>query len=145
MRIASAAKAQYFCTDYCPRWRCRFQTCLNHCTLHLQLPCTGTGGILRRFVTVRKRSCGKVMFSQVCVKNSVHGGGGVHPLGRHPPDRHTPPASRHPTGWQTDTSPLHVYCKGRVHPTGMHTCSWLFLLQLMAITAKFLRVFWHWI
>ena len=25
-------------------------------------------------VTVRKRSCGKVMFSEVCVKNSVHGG-----------------------------------------------------------------------
>ena len=27
--------------------------------------------------TVRKRRCGKVMFSQACVKNSVHGGGGV--------------------------------------------------------------------
>ena len=25
-------------------------------------------------ITVRKRSCGKVMFSQVCVKNSVAGG-----------------------------------------------------------------------
>ena len=33
-------------------------------------------------ITVRKRSCGKVMFSQPRVKNSVHGGG-VHPLGRH--------------------------------------------------------------
>ena len=91
MRIASAAKAQYFCTDYCPRWRRRFQTCLNHCTLHLQLPCTGTGGILRRFVTVRKRSCGKVMFSQVCVKNSVHGGEVYTPWADTPlTDRHTP-------------------------------------------------------
>ena len=26
------------------------------------------------FITVRKRSCGKVMFSEACVKNSVHGG-----------------------------------------------------------------------
>ena len=26
-------------------------------------------------ITVRKQSCGKVMFSQACVKNSVHGGG----------------------------------------------------------------------
>ena len=34
-------------------------------------------------VTVYNSSCGKVMFPQVCVKNSVHwGGGGVHP----PPD-----------------------------------------------------------
>ena len=27
--------------------------------------------------TVRNSSCGKVMFSQACVKNSVHGGGGM--------------------------------------------------------------------
>ena len=45
--------------------------------------------------TVRDSSCGKVMFSQACVKNSVHrGGGGVagetataadgtHPIGMH--------------------------------------------------------------
>ena len=32
------------------------------------------------FFTVRKRSCGKVMFSQACVKNSVgRGGEGAHP------------------------------------------------------------------
>ena len=30
--------------------------------------------ILTKIITVRKRSCGKVMFSQSCVKNSVHGG-----------------------------------------------------------------------
>ena len=61
-------------------------------------------------VTVRKRSYGKIIFSQACVKSSVHRGGGgptsVHagihtpldrsPMGRHPhgqthtPARHTP-------------------------------------------------------
>ena len=46
-------------------------------------------------ISVRNRSCGKVMFSQACVKNSVYRGVGVHtpradtpqadtPLGRHP-------------------------------------------------------------
>ena len=46
--------------------------------------------------TVRNSICGKVMFSQACIKNSVHGGGGClphfmlgythrHPLARHPP------------------------------------------------------------
>ena len=54
------------------------------------------------FITVRKRSCGKVMFSQACVKNSVWGAvclsgsweivpGQTPPLGR----RH-PPLGRHP-------------------------------------------------
>ena len=32
--------------------------------------------ILHAIITVRKSSCGKVMFSQACVKNSVHSGGG---------------------------------------------------------------------
>ena len=51
-------------------------------------------------VTVRKRSCKKVIFSQACFKNSVHGRG-VQPLGRHPlADRH-PLAGRHPPGRQT--------------------------------------------
>ena len=37
-------------------------------------------------ITILKRSCGKIMFSQAYVKNSVHGGGSArHPLaGRHP-------------------------------------------------------------
>ena len=29
-----------------------------------------------RVVTARQRSCGKIMFSVVCVRHSVHGGGG---------------------------------------------------------------------
>ena len=61
--------------------------------------------------TVRKRSCGKVMFSEVCVKNSVHREGrcsppwvdtplqGRHPLlGRHPPWADTPPRKTPPPG-----------------------------------------------
>ena len=43
-------------------------------------------------ITVRERSFGKVMFSQACVKDSAHrGGGGVHAHGRHPPRADTSP------------------------------------------------------
>ena len=48
-------------------------------------------------VTVRNRSLGKVMFSQACVKNSVHGGvshacsAPPPPTGTHAPLAHTPP------------------------------------------------------
>ena len=66
------------------------------------------------FITVRKRSCGKVMFSQACVKNSVHMGEVYTPLGRHPsrrhPSRQTLPLGKHPPGQTQDTPP------GR-HPT----------------------------
>ena len=66
-----------------------------------------SGSIL--VVTVRKRSCRKIMLSQVCVKNSVHRGGEVYTsLGRHPfpwadtPRAETPldrpPLGRHPHG-----------------------------------------------
>ena len=39
----------------------------------------------------------KVIFSQACVKNSIHGGGGISP-GRQAPflDRHPPSPGRHP-------------------------------------------------
>ena len=56
-------------------------------------------------ITARQGSCGKVMFSQACVKNSVHGV--MYPSmhwGKHPPDTHTPgqtpPPGRHPQGRQ---------------------------------------------
>ena len=38
-----------------------------------------------RFITVRNSSCGKVMFSQACVKNFVQGGVSQHTLGQTPP------------------------------------------------------------
>ena len=65
-------------------------------------------------ITVRKRSCGKVMFLHLSVSHSVHKGGvclsacwdthtspGRHPPARHPPGQ-TPSLDRHPTG-QTHT------------------------------------------
>ena len=73
--------------------------------------------------TARKRSYGKVMFSQACVKNSVHRGRckppwADTPLGRHPvPPRQTPLLGRHPPPHhQTATA------ADGTHPTGMHSC-----------------------
>ena len=57
--------------------------------------------------TVRKRSCGKLMFSQACVKNSVHGGVSQYALGQTTAWSDTLPWSDTP--WQTllwsDTPP----------------------------------------
>ena len=73
-------------------------------------------------IAVRNSSCGKVMFSQAYVKNSVHGSGRCTarqadiPLGSHPvlwedtpPPGQTP---RHQTATAADDT----------HPTGMHSC-----------------------
>ena len=69
------------------------------------------------FVTVRKRSCGKVKFSQACVKNSVHRRGGVHPPGRPPPPPEQTPPQAPPPPQETATA------ADGTHPTGMHSCS----------------------
>ena len=86
------------------------------------------------------------MFSQACVKNSVHKGGGVHP----PADRQsTPPPGRHPQAEPsplTDTpwahtplskhphgqTPLHQMATAvdSMHPTGMHSCFTILLLKI---------------
>ena len=58
------------------------------------------------------RSCGKVMFSQACVKNSIHRGH-VHPPGQAPP-------------WQTPPSQQTASAADGTHPTGMHSCFFLF-------------------
>ena len=72
-------------------------------------------------ITVRKRSCGKVMFSQACVKNSVHGRGRCAPLwadtllDRHPPGQ-TPPrpdTTRPDTPW-ADPLPIRRSLQGIV-------------------------------
>ena len=66
--------------------------------------------------TIRKRSWGKVLFTQACVKNSVHRGG-VYPSmpwGRQTP-RQTPLLGQ--------TLPLKTATAvDGVHPTGMHSC-----------------------
>ena len=62
--------------------------------------------------TVRNSGCGEVMFSQACVKNSVHGGGHLPPgLGERCPPL-GPEGSTHPS--QADT-PLGRHSPGR-HP-----------------------------
>ena len=74
------------------------------------------------FITVHKRSCRKVMFSQACVKDSVHWGR-VYPSmhwGRHPPGQ-TPPGQTPP--W-TDTphqTPTGQTPQGR-HPPADTPC-----------------------
>ena len=89
---------------------------------------------MKELITVRKRSCGKVMFLQACVKDSVCEGGGrvsqhapgktpsppgQTPRGRHPLDRH-PRADTSPG--QTPPCPVHAgipppsadgHCSGR--------------------------------
>ena len=57
-----------------------------------------------------QRSCDKVMFSQVCVKNSVHGGGDVCMArgGMH--------------GRGACVAEETAITAGGTHPTGMHSC-----------------------
>ena len=72
------------------------------------------------------------MFSQMCIKNSVHEGvhpprqtppGQTAPLGRQP---QTPPLERHPPRQippgQTPTHPKTATAVDGTHPTGMHSC-----------------------
>ena len=103
---------------------------------------------LKLVITVRKQSCGKVMFLQMSVSHSVHGGV-CHsacwdisqtdtPLGRHSPAqcmlRYTPPCpvhagihiSLHSACWDTQC-PVHAgihmaIAADGTHPTGMHSC-----------------------
>ena len=97
-----------------------------------------------------QRSCGKVMFSQACVKNSVHRGvcipactrAETPSLGRHPPPEQTPPCPVHagihtPTQcmlgytntpplpsafWDIPPLPPTATAGDGTHPTGMHSC-----------------------
>ena len=67
-------------------------------------------------VTARKRSWGKVILSEACVKNSVHGGGLAHcmlgytphPTRRRAPDQeqtHTPGPGEAPPPWNRHPPP----------------------------------------
>ena len=68
----------------------------------------------------RKRSCGKVMFSQVSV--FPQGGGGL--PDRDPPLTVTQPEQRPLSGqrYPLDTDPPVQKQAGGTHPTGMHSC-----------------------
>ena len=71
--------------------------------------------LLERFVTARKQSCGKIVFSQMYDVASGVGGEGLHPSGL---QMDAPPTgSMHPPSQKTDGKPA-----GGTHPTGMHTC-----------------------
>ena len=94
---------------------------------HILLLCTHTEDSLRRFgfalwfshhidtniFTVRKRSCGKVVFSQACVQNSVGGGGGALPW----TDRQTSPLGKHPLPAADTPLSAHPH-QSRLHPLG---------------------------
>ena len=80
-------------------------------------------------IIVRKRSCGKVMVSQECVKNSVHGGGRcTHPRpwedtspGQTPPPRpDTTPLARHQPTSQTPPLRPDVIPPGQTPPPARH-------------------------
>ena len=79
--------------------------------------CDVDGTCKPALITVRKRSFGKVMFSQACVKNSVHRGVRgrcTYPLppARQMPPGQTPPLGRHPPPW-ADTPRSDGHCSGR--------------------------------
>ena len=62
------------------------------------------------FFTVRKSSCRKVMFSQACVKNSVHRGQVYTPLDTHT-QSHTHPLEIHPL----EHTPLDTHLRTHTH------------------------------
>ena len=76
-----------------------------------------------RIFTARNSSWGKVMFSQACVKNSVHGDvcpkefWDIYPPRQTSPWAHPPLLGRHPPSW-ADTLPSR-HPLGR-HPLGRH-------------------------
>ena len=58
-------------------------------------------GFFVKLITVSNSSCGKVMFSQECIKNYVHNGEGVSAFlhaGIHLPGRHPLTLCQHPPG-----------------------------------------------
>ena len=78
-------------------------------------------------------SCGKVMFSQECVKNSVPWGmpqciWDIHPLANTPGQ--TPP------GRPPKQTPQVVTAADRMHPTGMHSCSYHGLFNVQSDTGR---------
>ena len=70
--------------------------------------------LIMSIFTVRKRSCRKVIFSQACVNNSVHGGRCTHT-----PWEDTSPQADTP--WADNPPPRQTSTLGR-HPQGRHTC-----------------------
>ena len=95
---------------------------------HLRLSTNPIISNLFYTITIRKRSCGKVMFLHLSVSHSVHRG--VYPSmhwGRHPlPGRHHPlcpvHAGIHPLPSACWDNPPATTAADGTHPTRMHTC-----------------------
>ena len=79
-------------------------------------------------ITVHNRSCGKVMFSQVWVKNYVHRGG-VCPIAcwdtRTPGHTHTHTSWTHTPRPPPTPTPEMATALDDTHPTGMHSCGYI--------------------
>ena len=99
--------------------------------------------------TGRNEVLAKVIFSQVCVKNSVHKGGYLtrHPPrpGRYPPGtRHPPRPGRYPPN-QAGTPPPGTADSGIRSTFGRYACYWnafLFNIQVIRISEKNKRKQW---
>ena len=99
--------------------------------------CYLPGKEIKQIITVRNSNCGKVMFSQACVKNSVHRGVVYNSPRQTPPSRHpsgqTPqgryPLAQHPqanTPLDRHPVPEMATTADRTRLTGMHSCSLFF-------------------
>ena len=78
-------------------------------------------------VAIRDSSCGKVMFSQTCIKNSVHKGEVYTHQADNP--RQTPaPLGRLPLGADMPPPKQMATAEDGTHPAGMH--SWLSMVML---------------
>ena len=157
-------QGQYFLEEVCNRLRC-FRPEENDYVYYTDV--TGdfsSCGNKTVIFTFRNRSCGKVMFSQACVKNSVHRGreqrGEVYipPWADTPPssqaDTTTPPADTTPPV-DTTTIPTRQTLPGHhhpgqtpppplrqtgtaadgTHPTGMHSCRFIRIMNLLTLTS----------
>ena len=108
--------------------------------------CHVDGSNLTFLITVRIRSCGKVMFSQACVKNSVHKGGGVQAggccpgpgLGRGVQAQAQAQGGCTPACTEADTPPADGYCCGR------YASYWnAFLLEFFTQSMKVRSHWWQ--
>ena len=90
-----------------------------------------------------QRSWAKVIFSQACVKNSVHRGEGrvsasVHAWIHHhppPPGADTPPPGADPLGKQTAAA--YGQRAAGTHPTAMHSCYRMWSIDLICLARHY--------
>ena len=90
--------------------------CLCRCLCSVN---TSTQFYITPFLPPANEVWGKVIFSEACVKNSVHsGGGGLLPGGAY--SGRLP--ARGGAWWRPPPHPRTATAVGSTHPTGMHSC-----------------------